>query len=69
MLGQISTAEEKAGRGLLTAVVVTADEHVPGPGFFKLAKELAFAFDDPITFWADQLKRVYSAWSASQQGA
>ena len=63
LLGQISTSEDGAARGMLTAVVVTAEGRTPGHGFFKLAKELGHAFSDETDFWATQLKRVYKAWS------
>ncbi len=36
MLGDISTEEDEAGRGMLTAVVVHKGDRIPGPGFFTL---------------------------------
>src|SRR5207302_11211158 len=41
LLGEISSDEDSAGRGMLTVVVVhkTGDMQ-PGPGFFELAKQL-----------------------------
>ena len=41
LLGEISIEEEKAGRGMLTAIVVhKSGDMQPGPGFFELAKSL-----------------------------
>ena len=63
LLGQISTSEKNSGRGMLSAVVVTAEDQAPGQGFFKLAKELGIAFDDQTEFWATELKVVYTTWN------
>ena len=39
MLGEISSAEDAAGRGMLTVVVVhKAGDMQPGPGFFRAGK-------------------------------
>ena len=41
MLGEISSEENGAGRGMLTVVVVhKVGDMEPGPGFFELAKQL-----------------------------
>jgi hypothetical protein len=41
MLGEISSAEDAVGRGMLTVVVVhKIGDMQPGPGFFELAKQL-----------------------------
>ncbi len=40
ILDDISTHEHKAGRPLLTAVVVRKGDGMPGAGFFKLATRL-----------------------------
>ena len=41
MLGEISSEEDAAGRGMLTVLVVhRAGDMQPGPGFFELAKQL-----------------------------
>lgn len=39
-LGQISTEEDAAGRGMLTAVVVHKHDGQPGKGFYDLARKL-----------------------------
>jgi hypothetical protein len=41
MLGEISSEEDAAGRGMLTVIVVHKEGDMqPGPGFFDLAKRL-----------------------------
>jgi hypothetical protein len=62
-LGDISAKEYKAGRGMLTALVV--HKHVdmqPGPGFFELARELGQDTPGIVRFWIEEVKRVFAAW-------
>jgi len=42
-LGEISAAEHKAGRPLLTAVIIHKGNKIPGDGFYKLCKYLGVA--------------------------
>jgi hypothetical protein len=63
LLAQISTAEHMSGRGMLTAVVVTAEEGVPGEGFYELAKDLGLSVDEPLATWSAELQKVYNTWS------
>lgn len=64
MLGEISSAEDEAGRGLLTAVVVhKGGDMRPGPGFFRLARSRGRQFKDEDQFWIDELHDVYRSWS------
>ena len=60
LLGQISEDEDKAGRGMLSVVVVhkTGDQR-PGPGFFEWAEELGYEVGDKDEFWIAMLNRVY----------
>jgi hypothetical protein len=69
LLGQVSSAESRDGRGMLTAVVVTAEDNLPGQGFFNLAKDLGFSFTDQLQFWTTQLNAVYRAWKRPLSGA
>ena len=65
MLGEISTAEHEAGRGMLTVVVVHKHgDQMPGPGFFQLARSLDRDTRDREAFWIRELEKVYRAWSA-----
>jgi hypothetical protein len=64
MLDEISTEEFRAGRGMLSVIVVHkyADKQ-PGPGFFKLAKSLGRKVEDKTAFWVAELNAVYGYWS------
>ena len=66
-LEEISTDENHAGRGMLTALVVYKyGEHKPGPGFFELAKKLGRDAKDLDKCWVEELKTVYAAWGRSK---
>ena len=62
LLGQISKAEHKAKRGMLSAIVVN-EKGMPGDGFFELAKDLkltvSLAKPAKMKLWASQLKKVW----------
>lgn len=63
MLGEISTEEADAGRGMLSAVVVHRDgETMPGPGFFTLAQKLHRDTSDKIMSWVAELNTAYDYW-------
>ena len=65
LLGEISTAEHEAGRGMLTVLVVHKQgDQMPGPGFFQLARSLGHDTKDREGFWIGELEKVYGAWSA-----
>jgi hypothetical protein len=65
LLGEISQAEERAGRPMLSAVVVST-EGSPGPGFYALARELgklmAAGGAEDKEFWRKQLAMVHEEW-------
>jgi hypothetical protein len=63
ILREISEAEDAAGRGLLTAVVVLKGKGVPGKGFFDLAGRRGRDTSDPMACWLAECERVYAAWS------
>ncbi len=64
MLGEVSSAEDDLGHGLLTVIVVHKDGDMqPGPGFFELAKERGRDTSDREKCWVDELKKVYRYWS------
>lgn len=66
MLGEISTEEDKAGRGMLSVIVVhKSGDMQPGPGFFELAKELGRDTSDILACWVAELKKVHAYWSLS----
>lgn len=64
LLGQISSEEDAAGRGMLTVIVVHKNGDMqPGPGFFELAGELGRDTSDILKCWVDELHRVHAIWS------
>lgn len=64
LLGEVSTEEDAAGRGMLTVVVVhKTGDYMPGPGYFELAQELGRDTDDLDACWITELKRVHKTWA------
>jgi molybdopterin synthase catalytic subunit len=64
MLGEISSEEDAAGRGMLTVLVVhRAGDMQPGPGFFELAKQLGRNTSNILKCWVDELHKVHAVWS------
>lgn len=64
LLDVISRSEHEAGRPLLSAVVVhKGDDEMPGPGFFRLARDLGtFKGGDQKIYWATGFMQVCSFW-------
>lgn len=63
MLGEISTEEDTAGRGMLSVVVVhKGGDQKPGPGFFELAKKLGRDTSDVLKCWIQELRQVHDYW-------
>jgi len=68
LLGEISSEEDQAGRGMLSVVVVHKHGDMePGPGFYELAKLLGRSTKDKLKFWVEELHRVHAVWSNSQK--
>lgn len=64
LLGEVSTEEDAAKRGMLTVVVVhKSGDYMPGPGYFELAEELGRDTSDPDACWISELKRVHKTWA------
>jgi hypothetical protein len=64
MLGEVSEAEDAAGRGLITVIVVhKSGDMQPGPGFFDLAKRRGRDTSDIVKCWVEELKKVHAHWS------
>ena len=64
MLGEVSTEEAAADRGMLSVLVVhKVGDMQPGPGFFGLAGELGRDTSDILKCWVDELKKVHRVWS------
>ena len=58
-LRALSVAEDDAGRGLLTAVVVRDDTGRPGAGWFRLAAERGRDVSDPVGAWQAERTRLH----------
>lgn len=64
LLGEISSDEDKGGRGMLTAIVVHKyGDMLPGPGFFELAKSLGKNTKDPLACWISEFNKVHDYWA------
>ena len=67
LIGEISFAEDAAGRGMLSVVVIhQGGDGLPGHGFFTLARGLGRDISDQKKLWATELARVQEAWKMSQ---
>jgi hypothetical protein len=66
VLAQIASDEHRAGRPLLTALVVTG-KSIPGNIFFSSARDLGvLSSSDPaeeMRFWMAEEARVYDTWA------
>jgi hypothetical protein len=64
LLGEISSEENAAGRGMLSVIVVhKARDMQSGPGFFDLASRLGRDTSDILKCWVQELKKVHSVRS------
>jgi hypothetical protein len=64
LLCEISAEEERAGRGMLSAVVVhKSGDRQPGPGFYEFAEEIGKKVTDKTEFWVRELTKVYDYWN------
>jgi hypothetical protein len=67
LLGEISLAEDMAGRGMLSVVVVHQGEDcLPGHGFFTLARGFGRDTSKKEKLWAAEFARVREVWRTSQ---
>ena len=67
LLGEISTAEDAEGRGMLSAIVVHKNGDMqPGPGFFELAKKLGKDASDIDKCWIAEIRKVFACWTKKQ---
>jgi hypothetical protein len=64
LLGEISSEEDAAGRGMLTAIVVhKSGDMQPGPGFFELAKARGRNTQDLLACWIQEFNKVHDYWA------
>ena len=70
LLSEIAEDEHRAGRPLLTALVLTG-KSIPGNVFFTVARSLGkLASSEPaaeMAFWMDEKASVYEAWKPHAQ--
>ncbi len=64
LLREISTEEDTAGRGMLTAVVVRKRGGLPARGFFHLAESLGRNIFHKRQCWIEEIRKVYDCWSS-----
>ena len=65
LLDEINRAEHAAGRPLVSAVVVSKERNMPGPGFFDCARTLGLYRDgDDLGYWVEELGRVHRHWAS-----
>jgi hypothetical protein len=64
LLGEISEAEDDAGHGLLSAIVVhKLGDLEPGSGFYEFAAQRGRDMSDKTKGWITELHRVHEYWS------
>jgi len=68
-LGEISEHEVRAGRHMLSAVVVRKEGEGfgdPGKGFYECARDLGvYTGSDDLDFWAKEVKWLHDYWSSN----
>jgi len=63
LLGQLSEEEYRAGRGMISALVVHKHGDMePGTGFSDLARELGLDTSDRLACWIGQVHKVHDYW-------
>jgi hypothetical protein len=66
MLGEISTEEDVAGRGMLSVLVVHKQgDQMPGGGFFRLAASRGRDISDLPGVWRTELDYVVAYWQSN----
>ena len=65
VLGEISEDEVANGRPMLSAIVVSKDDMLPGKGFFKLGQQLhqVDPGEDESAFAVRQIRRANDHWA------
>jgi hypothetical protein len=59
LLDEISKEEDAAGRGILTALVVTKENSVPAEGFWGSARDIGRQYTDKDAMWAAEVDRIF----------
>ena len=68
VLGEVSEDEVAAGRPMISAIVVSRDDMLPGKGFYNLGKQLHLVQpdEDEIAFAIRQIRRVHEYWRSKE---
>ena len=64
ILCTLSRSSYKRGKGMIAAVVVRADNRLPGKGFYDVARELGVPGHDEASTHAAALEQVHAVWAA-----
>lgn len=68
IIGDVSVDEEKAGRGLLSVLVVHKHGDMePGFGFYELAKFFGRKAANKTKCFVEEMHKVHAAWSVKQK--
>nr|AIA12994.1 Unknown Function [uncultured bacterium] len=62
LLSRVCGDAERAGEGLLCALVVSKATGIPGGGYFTGIAERGCVEDDPIDCWRADVERVFARW-------
>jgi hypothetical protein len=62
LLRDVCGAAEKAGEGLLCALVVSKQTGMPGGGYFASVAARGLASRDLVSHWRADLESVYERW-------
>lgn len=67
IIGDISRDEERAGRGMLSVIVVhKVGDMEPGPGFYDLAKHFGRSITNKTKCFVEELHKVHAVWSVER---
>jgi hypothetical protein len=70
LLGAIFEDEHTAGRPPLTAIVTHKEgDKEPGPGFYEMAKQLGYRFNEPYVFWSTAVQQVFKLHGRPQRSS
>lgn len=63
LLGAILEDEHAAGGPLLTALVTHKfGDKEPGEGFYQMARQLGYVFNEPFVFWSTQVQEIFTLY-------
>ncbi|MGE5309138.1 MAG: hypothetical protein ACM3OC_08645 [Deltaproteobacteria bacterium] len=67
-LAEISERENKAGRGIISAIVVRRPgDELPAQEFFALAQSLGKRYRDKTIFWVEACRKVHDSWAEKKR--